>query len=75
MAKIPSQERKLVYSLEDVQLIDLISDTSQVAKEVNLFNDTVMVVLTNSKPIFAKLRIFRDLPNLKYFKNMIQLIN
>ena len=58
-----------------MQLIDLINDTSQVAKEINIFNDTVLVVFSNAKPIFTKLRIARDLPNLKYFKNLIQLIN
>ena len=75
LAKIPNKNRKLVYSLEDVNLIDLINDTSTVAKEINLFNDSVMVVMLNSKPIFTKLRIPRYLPNLKYYRNLIQLIN
>lgn len=73
--KFPNPQRKLVYSLEDVSLIDLINDTSTVAKEINLFNDCILVVFANSKPILATLRIARDLPNLKYFKNLTQLIN
>lgn len=42
-----------------------------------MFNDSILLLSNSSqnKPIFAKLLYVRDLPNLKYFKNNVQVIN
>ena len=42
-----------------------------------MFNDSILLLSNNSqnKPIFVRLLYVRDLPNLKYFKNNVQIIN
>jgi len=54
----------------------MINDRSSHYKSVYLFNDTVLLQpLSNTKPLFIKLSMVRDLSNLKYFKNLVQLIH
>lgn len=74
--KVPNGDRKLLFSLQDISLIDLINDESSLFKELNLFNDTVLLIpVSSAKPIFTPFSNFRDLPNLKYFKNLVQIIH
>ena len=74
--KIPNNKRKLLFSIQDICLIDLINDESSVYKELNLFNDAIFLIPSNSTRVtFCGLTTFRDLPNLKYFKNLVQIIN
>lgn len=73
---MPNGDRKLLFSLQDISLIDLINDESSLFKELNLFNDTVLLIpVSSAKPIFTPFSNFRDLPNLKYFKNLVQIIH
>lgn len=45
-------------------------------KELDLFNDSIFLVPTsNAKPILCEVSLVRDLPNLKYFKNLVQIVS
>lgn len=53
----------------------MINDRSSHYKELHLFNDSILLQPhPNSKVIFGQLTMVRDLPNLKYFKNLVQII-
>ena len=43
-------------------------------REVAIFTDSILMI-SNEKIMFVKVDYLRDLPNLKYFKNLIQVIS
>ena len=43
-------------------------------KEIAIFNDSILMIGLQ-KPVLLKLDMMRDLPNLKYFKNLVEIVS
>ena len=60
--------------MPEVLEIDLHKDGRHMYREVAIFTDSILMI-SNDKTMFVKVDYLRDLPNLKYFKNLIQVIS
>lgn len=66
--------RKLLLTLPEIYYIDLVKDQKEMYKEIAIFNDSILMI-GSQKATLLKLDMMRDLPNLKYFKNLIEIVS